>query len=441
MDLLRNIFKGDKVVWIIFLCLCLISVVEVFSASSTLVYKSGDHWGPIKQHSIFLGVGALVVIVFHSIPHSKFRYLSYPLLLFSGVCLLLLLAFDHLNIAGLLVIEKVNEAGRWIRLFGVQFQPSEFAKMAVIIATALNLARGQGEEGLTQKAFKYIMVLAGGTCVLILPENYSTAALLFCTIYLMLFIGRLSMRMWLLLGGGIGGVGALFVAFLLLTPNPTLEKIPMGHRFTTVKSRIADFARRDEIPPAKFDIDGDAQVAHARIAVASSHFIGKGPGNSVQRDFLSQAFSDFIYAIIIEELGLAGGIFVVALYLWLLIRVGRIARKCDHNFPAFLVLGIGLLLVIQAMFNMMVAVGVVPVTGQPLPLISRGGTSTIINCVYIGMILSVSRYTAQLEELKRHDAQIPLLVSTGQPEEAVSEACTPESEAGASLENGRAEGN
>ena len=162
------------------------------------------------------------------------------------------------------------------------------------------------------------------------------------------------------------------------------------------------------VPAAKFDIDGDGQVAHARIAVATSNVVGKGPGNSVQRDFLSQAFSDFIYAIIIEELGLVGGIVVVFLYVCLLVRVGRIAKKCDRTFPAFLITGIALLLVTQALFNMMVAVGLAPVTGQPLPLISKGGTSTFINCAYIGMILSVSRYTAKLEEQRMHDAQVPM---------------------------------
>ena len=241
-------------------------------------------------------------------------------------------------------------------------------------------------------------------CGLILPENYSTGALLFGTVFLMMIIGRVQTKKLVLLGGGLIGAAALFVAFLLATPNETLEKIPMGHRFTTVKARITDFAYAKEVPPAKFDIDGDAQVAHARIAVATSHILGKGPGNSVQRDFLSQAYSDFIYAIIIEELGLIGGIIVVFLYIWLLIQAGRIARKCDRTFPAFLVTGIALLLVTQALFNMMVAVGLAPVTGQPLPLISKGGTSTFINCAYIGMILSVSRYTAQLEEQQKQEA-------------------------------------
>ena len=179
---------------------------------------------------------------------------------------------------------------------------------------------------------------------------------------------------------------------------------------------IADFTNKEEVPAAKFDIDGDGQVAHARIAVATSNVVGKGPGNSVQRDFLSQAFSDFIYAIIIEELGLVGGIIVVFLYVCLLVRVGRIAKKCDRTFPAFLITGIALLLVTQALFNMMVAVGLAPVTGQPLPLISKGGTSTFINCAYIGMILSVSRYTAKLEEQRMHDAQVPMLIDAGNAE-------------------------
>ena len=196
--------------------------------------------------------------------------------------------------------------------------------------------------------------------------------------------------------------------FLVLTKNSDL---PFLHRFDTWRSRIEKFTDDKEVPAAKFDIDKDAQIAHARIAVATSNVVGKGPGNSVQRDFLSQAFSDFIFAIIIEELGLAGGAVVVFLYICLLIRVGRIAKKCERTFPAFLIIGIALLLVSQAVFNMMVAVGLAPVTGQPLPLISKGGTSTLINCAYIGMILSVSRYTAKLEEQKAHDEQIQLEIN------------------------------
>ena len=400
MDLLRNIFKGDKVVWIIFLCLCLISVVEVFSASSTLIYDSGNHWAPITRHAGFLAVGALVVVFFHNIPYRWFQLLPRLLLPVAGIFLVLLLAFDNLHLGGLLVIEKTNEAGRWVKLLGIPFQPSEFAKMGVIIATAYYLSRGQNEKGASPKAFRQILQVAGIMCLLILPENYSTGVLLFGVVYLMMFVGRVQARKLLALGGTLLAAVLLFVGFLFITPDSSLEKIPLGHRFTTVKGRIANFVSSEEVPPSKYDIDGNAQVGHARIAVATSGIIGKGPGNSVQRDFLSQAYSDFIFAIIIEELGLLGGGFVVFLYLWLLIRCWRIANKCERTFPAFLVLGIGLILVTQAMFNMMVAVGLAPVTGQPLPLISRGGTSTIINCVYIGLILSVSRYNIEQQQLR-----------------------------------------
>ncbi|WP_294632107.1 FtsW/RodA/SpoVE family cell cycle protein [uncultured Bacteroides sp.] len=404
MDLLKSIFKGDKVIWIIFLFLCIISIIEVFSAASTLTYKSGDHWGPITQHSILLMVGAVIVVLVHNIPYKWFQVFPVFLLPIS----IGLLAFVMLM--GIVTGDRVNGAARWMTFMGIQFQPSEIAKMAVVIVTAFILSKGQDEDGASPKAFKRIMIITCIVCGLILPENYSTGILLFGTVYLMMFIGRVSARKLLILGGGLLAFVAIFVTFLLATPNDTLEKIPMGHRFTTVKSRIADFTDKGEIPAAKYDIDGNAQVAHARIAVATSNVVGKGPGNSVQRDFLSQAFSDFIYAIIIEELGLVGGIVVVFLYICLLIRVGRIARKCDRTFPAFLITGIALLLVTQALFNMMVAVGLAPVTGQPLPLISKGGTSTFINCAYIGMILSVSRYTARLDEQQKNGAQTPMQI-------------------------------
>ena len=404
MDLLRNIFKGDKVVWIIFLCLCLISVVEVFSASSTLIYTSGNHWAPITRHASFLVGGVVIVIFFHYIPYRWFQVFPRVLLPVAGIFLVLLLAFDNLHLGGILVIEKTNEAGRWVKFLGLPFQPSEFAKMGVIIATAYYLSRGQTDEGASPKAFTQILKVAGITCLLILPENYSTGAMLFGVVFLMMIVGRIQTRKLLKLGGSLLAVVVLFVGFLFVTPDDTLEQIPLGHRFTTVKARIANFASSEEVPPSKYDIKNNGQVGHARIAVATSSLLGKGPGNSVQRDFLSQAYSDFIFAIIIEELGLAGGGFVVFLYLWLLIRCWRIANRCERTFPAFLVLGVGLILVTQAIFNMMVAVGLAPVTGQPLPLISRGGTSTLINCVYISIILSVSRYNQQQEELRQAEA-------------------------------------
>ena len=414
MDLLKNIFKGDKVIWIIFLCLCLISIIEVFSAASTLTYKSGDHWGPITQHSIILMIGAIVVVLMHNIPYKWFQV--FPVFLYP--ISVVLLAF--VTLMGVITGDRVNGAARWMSFMVLQFQPSELAKMAVIIAVSFILSKKQDDEGANPKAFKYIMILTGLVCMLIAPENLSTAMLLFGVVVLMMFIGRVAFKKLAMLLGGLALAGCLGVIFLLAIPKDT--DIPFLHRFDTWKSRITNFTEKEEVPAAKFDIDKDAQIAHARIAIATSNVIGKAPGNSIQRDFLSQAFSDFIFAIIIEELGLVGGAFVVILYIWLLVRTGRIAQKCERTFPAFLVMGIALMLVSQAILNMMVAVGLFPVTGQPLPLISKGGTSTLINCAYIGMILSVSRYTAYLEEKKDNPA--PLLTGEEGSETVASEAQT-----------------
>ncbi len=395
MDLIKDLFKGDKVIWIIFLFLCLISIVEVFSAASTLTYKSGDHWAPITQHSIILMVGAFIVVLVHNIPCRYFRVLPVFMLPISMILLLFVMAM------GFITGDRVNGAARWMTFFGIQFQPSELAKMAVIIVTAFILSKFQEEDGAHPKAFKYIMWITGLVFLLIAPENGSTAALLFGVVFLMMFIGRVPWKQMGKLVGVVGLVGALLISVIAFIPPSAYKDVPGTHRFATWNSRINGFFEdKEAVPAAKYDIDKDAQIAHANIAIATSNVIGKMPGNSVQRDFLSQAFSDFIFAIVIEELGLLGGAFVVMLYVWLLMRAGKIARKCDKAFPAFLIMGIALLLVSQAMLNMMVAVGLFPVTGQPLPLISKGGTSTLINCAYIGMILSVSRYVAEKEAAK-----------------------------------------
>ena len=397
MDLIKDLFKGDKVIWIIFLFLCLISVTEVFSAASTLTYKTGDHWGPITQHSVILMVGAFVVVLVHNIPCKFFSVIPFFMLPLSCILLLIVMGMGIVDSG-----ERVNGAARWLNFFGIQFQPSELAKMAVVIVTAFILSKFQEEDGANPKAFKYIMWILGIVFVLIVPENGSTAMLLAGVVFLMMLIGRVPWRQIGKLVAVVGVFVAVLVAVIALVPPKVYKDIPGTHRFATWQSRINGFFEdRETIPAAKFDIDKDAQKAHANIAIATSNIIGKMPGNSVQRDFLSQAFSDFIFAIVIEELGLSGGAFIVALYLWLLIRAGRIAKRSDKHFPAFLIMGIALLLVSQAMLNMMVAVGLFPITGQPLPLISKGGTSTLINCAYIGMILSVSRYVMEKEEKRK----------------------------------------
>lgn len=423
-----NIFKGDKVLWMVFFFLCLISIIEVFSASSGLTYKSQDYVGPIIYHTGTIVFGFIVAIVIVHIPWRYFKLMTPFLLLFSIVTLLWVL------LAG----TKIGDAGRWINLFGFTFQPSEIAKGSLVLAVAQILSIMQDEDGADPKAIKYILVLSIPIIFLIFLENFSTAALLSIVIYLMMILGRVPMKQIGILTGIGLGVMILGLAFIWFAGHDKDElermekqqKIEMVagvkkeksfldkvfHRADTWKSRLMKFADDKEVAPEDYDLDKDAQVAHANIAIASSNVLGKGPGNSEQRDFLAQAFSDFIFAIIIEEMGFVGSGLVVLLYIFLLFRAARIASRCEYNFPAFLVMGLGLLLVIQALFNMMVAVGLAPVTGQPLPLISKGGTSTIINCAYIGAMLSISRISKKPQSENAVETVVAATNKTDNPE-------------------------
>ncbi len=403
-----RIFKGDKVIWMVFFFLCMISIVEVFSASSGLTYKTRNYIGPIIYHSSTIAFGAVVAVIALNIPCRYFKLMTPFLMLISAVTLLWVL------VGG----QTINGANRVISLFGFTFQPSEIAKGTIVLAVAQILAAMQRENGADKRAFKWILWITVPTCLLIGVENLSTAALLFVVVILMMFIGMVPFRQL----GKLVGFLTLLVVFAVsmvmivghdntaeeqqakLTKTEQLEQPrkkgtleKLLHRADTWKGRILNFGKKD-VSPQDYDLDKDAQVAHANIAIVSSGIVGKGPGKSVERDFLAQAFSDFIYAIIIEELGIVGAAAVVLLYIILLYRCARIASRCENNFPAFLAMGIALLLVVQATFNMMVAVGLAPVTGQPLPLISKGGTSTIINCAYIGVILSVSRSAKMKKE-------------------------------------------
>ena len=397
-----NLFKGDKVIWMVLLFLCLISVVEVFSASSTLTYKSQNYLGPIIGHSWKMLVGVGMAIVILNVPCRYFKLMTPGLLLISAIMLIWVLAFG----------EKTNDAGRWISLMGLKFQPSEIAKGTLVLVTAQILSAMQRDNGADKRAFKYILIVVVPFCFLIGVENLSTAALIFAVIFLMMLVGRVPLvQLGKLAAAGVVVIAVFIGSIYMLgsldqgeSSETQTEAIVNGevkqdtkkspsflHRFSTWKNRIDKKLNSKHVAPADYDLDKDAQVAHANIAIVGSNIIGKGPGKSVERDFLPQAFSDFIYVIIIEELGIIGAAFVAFLYIVLLYRAARIASRCENNFPAFLVMGLALMLVLQASFNMMVAVGIAPVTGQPLPLISRGGTSTIINCAYIGAMLSVSR--------------------------------------------------
>ena len=421
--LLSKKFKGDGIIWMVFFLLCIISIIEVYSASSVLTYKSGNYWSPVLKHFglLLVGVGCMIVVM--NIKCKYFKIVTPFLLLASLFTLLWVLVAGH----------STNGAQRWISLVGIQFQPSEIAKGAMVLAVAQILSAMQTERGADKRAFKYILIVSAFIIPLIMIENLSTAALLCLVILMMMFIGRVPLTQI----GKLMGVGAVLVVIVFSMvmlvgkeeekENPKMamteqtaaaveaEKPGMFdkifHRAGTWKSRIIKHLDNKEVSPEEFDLDKDAQVAHANIAIVSSNIVGKGPGNSVERDFLSQAFSDFIYAIIIEEMGITGAVVVCLLYIILLFRTATIANRCENTFPALLIMGLALLLVTQALFNMLVAVGLVPVTGQPLPLISKGGTSTIINCIYIGAILSVS-YTAKKKDEVSNGASVKLARQT-----------------------------
>ncbi|MDR2389677.1 MAG: FtsW/RodA/SpoVE family cell cycle protein [Tannerellaceae bacterium] len=396
MNPANKLFKGDRVIWVIFIVLCLISVIEVFSATSTLAYKDGNYWGPIVRHSGFLLGGFLLILIIHNIP-CRFFSILIVLLPVSIILLAYTLFFG----------EEINDSSRWMNLFGISFQPSEIAKLSCIVYVSFLLSR----RGIFTDAqiFKYVLFGIVAVCALIFSENFSTSIILFLVCFLMMFIGRISLKRL----GGLSLVlllfAILFFYFLHTLPDSTIKKYEI---LAKVKHRTEKMFR--ESPPLdaktyKVD-DYNRQETYAKIAIANGG-LGKLPGHGQQRDTLPQAYSDFIYAIIIEEMGIVVGLAVLFLYIVLLIRVGVIANKCDKLFPKFLVLGCGLLIGIQALANMGVVVGLFPVTGQPLPLVSRGGTSTLITCVYFGFILSISRFGAGMgdEEEEEEDEETEVI--------------------------------
>ncbi len=380
----KSLLQGDMVIWMIFLSLCMISIVEVYSASSNMSYKSGHYWKPMIEHATFVGAGIILAWIIHKMPCNIFKLactvtlhiVAYPLLIF------------------VLFTEKVNGASRWLEIGGKTFQPSELAKICLVGFVAFILASLRDEKGASNTGFKIVAAEILFTLCLIVTENASTAGIIFLVMFGICFYAQVRTKILLWVGGAVAGLAIIGLTTAHSIPEATLQEWQKSdgvlHRVPTWVHRITD---HNTLPkdPKNYNISDNVQVTHAQIAVSSCNFIGKGPGNSVQRDFLPQAYSDFIYAIIIEESGVIGATFVMVLYLLLMWRAMKIASRCKSLFPSYLVMGLALMMTIQAMINMAVAVGAFPVTGQPLPLISKGGTSTFVNCAYIGMILSVSR--------------------------------------------------
>ena len=366
---LQKYLGGDRVIWIVVLILSIYSLLSVYSSSGILVFRnpgtSPTHF--IAKHTIFLIAGLIMIYIIHRIPYKYFSKLSQIFLIIAIPLLVVTLIFG----------EDINRASRWLEipLIGMSFQPSDFAKLALIMYIARVLSQEQENIQDFYRAFLPIIIPVGVVCLLILPENLSTSLILFATCVILMFTGRIRTRylVVLFLAGTL--ILGSYVTIVILTEKEG--------RVGTWENRVKSF----------FDKDTENyQVEQAKIAIASGGVFGKFPGNSTQRNFLPHPYSDFIYAVIIEEYGLLlGGIPILLLYLILLYRAGVMLRKSTRAFPAFLAVGLTVGLVLQAMIHMAVAVNLLPVTGQPLPMISMGGTSMMFTCISLGMILSVSK--------------------------------------------------
>jgi cell division protein FtsW len=361
--------KGDRVIWAIVAVLMMLSILVVYSSTSMLAFRErgGNTEFYLLKQVIMLILGAVIMYAAHLIHYRRFSLWS-PYLLAASVPLLMLT---------LAVGNEVNGATRWIEIpiIGLTFQTSDFAKIALIAYVARSITAKQEFIEDFQSAFLPIIMPIVIVCFLIAPSNLSTALVIFATCMVMMFIGRVAMKyIFLLMFCGLVAFAALIV---------------IGNAFPTkVRSHTWTERARSFIE----DADGGDQTKLAKMAIARGNMIGNGPGNSIQKNFLPSAFADYIYAIIIEEYGLVGGFIVMALYMLLFFRVVRLVTKSPKTFPAMLAIGLILILVVEALANMAVSVHLVPVTGQPLPLLSLGGTSLLFTCVAFGMILSVSKF-------------------------------------------------
>ncbi len=366
---LKNI-KGDKVIWLVVIILSIFSLLTVYSSTGTLSYKyqSGNTEYYMIKHFLILIFGFALMYFAHLIKYTNYSRI-FQIALYIAIPLLILTLIIGLSL---------HEAKRYLPLpFNLSFQTSDLAKLTLIMYLARLLTKKQEEIKDFKSAFIPLMVPVLIVCALILPANFSTAAMLFFTSLILMFIGRVKLKyLFSLIGISLG----ILIIFLVILYNLPGEK---QGRLWTWKHRVEQFVNNDG--------EDVYQVEQSKIAIASGGLIGKGPGNSTQRNFLPHPYSDFIFSIIVEEYGLAGGGFIVLLYMVLFFRAVKIITKIPRNFGAFLTFGVSFSLVFQAMINMGVAVNLLPVTGQPLPLVSMGGTSIWFTSLSIGIILSVSK--------------------------------------------------
>jgi len=379
--------RGDIFMWMVIFILSLWGLLAIYSSTGALAYKKNGGTVEIYllQQAALLTGGFFIMFIVHSIHYKYFISLSklaiwitYPLLIYT-----------------LIFGIEINGARRWINLFGVTFQASDFAKLAIVMFVTRELARKQDTIDDFKQTFLPILGHITAICILIAPENLSTAMVLFATCFLILFIGRVKIKHLALITGAVMVAGILFFTLLFVVPESALKG-----RMLTWKNRVESFGKQEN------DADKTYQNDHAKIAIATGGVFGKFPGNSVERNFLPEAYSDFIYAIIAEEYGLIGALIMLMLYMFFLYRAIRIVLRSPKAFGALIAVGLSFSLVLQALINMAVAVNLFPVTGLTLPLVSKGGTSILLTSVAFGVIMSVSRYVEEDEPEGKEDLSV-----------------------------------
>jgi cell division protein FtsW len=391
----KNI-KGDRVIWAVVALLAVFSFLPVYSASTNLVYVvgNGTSIGHLLKHAALLALGFIILFAVHKIPYHYFKGLS--IIMLPVVILLLFYTMAQGNIIG------GANASRWIRIpfVGVTFQTSTLASVVLMIYVARYLSKIKNKEITFKETLLPLWAPVFLVLVLILPANFSTTAIIFSMVLMLTFLGGYPLKYL----SGIIGVGLLCLTMFVLTAKAFPDLF--SNRVDTWISRIENFTDNEAT-------EGDYQIEKAKIAIATGGPLGKGPGKSVQKNFLPQSSSDFIYAIIIEEWGLVGAFSILFLYLLLLFRIVVVAHKANTIFGKLLVIGVGLPIIFQAFINMAVAVGLFPVTGQTLPLISSGGSSVWMTCLALGIVLSVSakREEIMLRELQdKEESENPLAI-------------------------------
>lgn len=398
MKLINTYLKGDRVIWVLVLIISVYSLLSVYSTAGQLAfkYKGGNTEYYLVQRFIMLSLGFGIMYLAHKVKYTVFSKLSVIGMIITVPLLIITLIMGA----------NLNSATRWLMIpgLGISFQTSDLAKLILVTYVARMLAKNQENIKDFKTGFLPIAIPVVIVCALILPANFSTAAMLFLICMILMFIGRVSLKhIGILTGSAVAGFGLLI---LLAMAAPKL--LP---RLDTWKSRVMTFIGANQEDEAK-TTSGQVALSKekyqsdlAKMAIAEGGLLGTGPGNNINKYRLPQGYSDFIYAMIIGEYGsILGGMVILLAYLILLYRAVRIATRSEFAFATFLAIGLSLSMVIQAFINMSVAVGIFPVTGQPLPMISMGGTSTLFTGITLGMILSVSR-TLDKKDKENHAAE------------------------------------